>query len=94
MTKKIILDGSQMTDREKLHAYLKTELDLPDYYGNNLDALKDCLTMDFSCKVIEVWYPEMIEKQLGRYGNSLLRVLKDSAAENQYLEVVIKKARE
>ncbi|MGE7365796.1 barstar family protein [Desemzia incerta] len=94
MTKKIILDGSQMTDREELHAYLKREMDLPDYYGNNLDALKDSLTMDFSCKVIEVWYPEMIEKQLGRYGNSLLRVLKDSAAENQYLEVVIKKARE
>lgn len=94
MTNKIILDGNEMTNREELHAYLKKELDLPEYYGNNLDALKDCLTMDFSAKVIEVRHPEKIKEYLGRYGESLLRVLEVSAAENPVLEVWIKKARE
>ena len=39
----IVLDGNRMTDRAGTHAELKEKLDLPDYYGNNLDALNDCL---------------------------------------------------
>ena len=30
--------------KEKAHIYLKQVLRLPSYYGNNLDALYDCLT--------------------------------------------------
>ncbi|MCF0105201.1 MAG: barstar family protein [Erysipelotrichaceae bacterium] len=30
-------------DRESLHSFLKEALALPDYYGNNLDALADSL---------------------------------------------------
>ena len=40
----IKLDGSLMIDRDALHDYLKLRLDLPDYYGKNLDALYDILT--------------------------------------------------
>ena len=40
----IILDASQMADRAAAHAYLKQMLSFPEYYGNNLDALYDCLT--------------------------------------------------
>lgn len=40
---KIILDAGKMTDKATSHAYLKEALHLPDYYGNNLDALHDCL---------------------------------------------------
>lgn len=39
----VVLDASRMTDKETAHAYLKEVLELPDYYGNNLDALHDCL---------------------------------------------------
>lgn len=42
--RKIILDGSAMTGREMLHDALSAQLDLPEYYGRNLDALYDCLT--------------------------------------------------
>ena len=42
--KKIILDGRNFSSSETLHPYIKKMLDLPDYYGNNLDALMDCLT--------------------------------------------------
>ena len=38
-----ILDASKMTDKVTSHAYLKEVLELPEYYGNNLDALHDCL---------------------------------------------------
>ena len=33
------LDCREMTDRITAHQYLKEKLDLPDHYGNNLDAL-------------------------------------------------------
>ena len=36
----IVLDGKRMTDRAALHAELRQKLALPDYYGNNLDAVK------------------------------------------------------
>ena len=39
----IVLDGARMDSRAGLHAELKEKLSLPEYYGNNLDALNDCL---------------------------------------------------
>ena len=42
--KEIILDGRMLGNPEIAHPYLKEQLELPDYYGNNLDAFYDCLT--------------------------------------------------
>lgn len=42
--RKIFLDGALLCDREKAHEYLQMVLELPEYYGKNLDALYDCLT--------------------------------------------------
>ena len=39
----IVLNGKRMESRVEIHAELKEKLDLPDYYGGNLDALTDCL---------------------------------------------------
>lgn len=39
---RIIVDGSLI--KKEGHKYLKKILDFPDYYGENLDALYDCLT--------------------------------------------------
>lgn len=38
--------GIEMTSREALHAHLKERLGFPDYYGENLDALWNCLRAD------------------------------------------------
>ena len=40
----VIIDGRKMTDKQKLHDYLKEHCNFPEYYGNNLDALYDVLT--------------------------------------------------
>ena len=36
--------GARCTSQEQLHAYLRQRLMLPDYYGENLAALADCLS--------------------------------------------------
>ncbi|PEE20052.1 barnase inhibitor, partial [Bacillus toyonensis] len=41
---KIYLDGRRFTSKNALHKTLKNKLDLPDYYGENANALWDCLT--------------------------------------------------
>ena len=40
----IILDTRKLQEKEAAHRYLKQMLNLPEYYGCNLDALYDCLT--------------------------------------------------
>ncbi len=40
----IVLDCAQITDKKQLHKALADALDFPQWYGNNLDALMDCLT--------------------------------------------------
>ena len=38
------LDGRYLEEPDAAHVYLAEKLDLPEYYGGNLDALYDCLT--------------------------------------------------
>lgn len=42
--KQITLDGNILADAALVHDYLKEQLQFPEYYGKNLDALYDCLT--------------------------------------------------
>lgn len=85
----IRLDGRKMTDRKATHAYLKRKLHLPEYYGNNLDALWDCLTTDFSGKMIILNDPQTVKSQLGGYGESLLRLFRESAAANSAIRLIL-----
>ncbi len=85
--KEMRLDGAKMTDRKAAHAYLKRELDLPDYYGNNLDALWDCLSTDFSPKNISICNADIMIENLGAYGESIIKLFKDAAKENDCLQV-------
>ncbi len=77
---KIILDGKRMTAKEEAHAYLQEALDFPAYYGRNLDALYDCLTERRNLE-IEVQDADVMLQTLGKYGEKLLEVLRESPKE-------------
>lgn len=83
----VILDCTKFTDRAATHAYLKDQLGLPEYYGNNLDALYDCLT-ELSDRAILLLNPAALS-QLGEYGSTLLETMRDAARDNPSLELSI-----
>lgn len=43
------IDAAEWTDEADLHRDIAAALDFPDYYGENLDALNDCLRDVVSC---------------------------------------------
>lgn len=85
--REIIINARELKNREDAHAYLAKALLLPPYYGNNLDALHDCLTEINEQTHIIVYHSREIALYLGLYGDALVQVLKESAAEADLLTV-------
>ena len=69
---------------EKAHTYLAEELDFPNYYGRNLDALYDCLT-DLRNIRIKIDVDGTDNECLDR----ILQVFEDAAEENEEINVYI-----
>ena len=68
------LDGKLI--KKEGHDYLMNALNLPDYYGKNLDALYDCLT-EMECDI------ELINA--GEIDSDILDTFIDASSENNYL---------
>ena len=86
----IELDGRAMADRPAAHSHLVERLELPSWYGRNLDALYDVLT-DISRETeLILRDPGAVAEQLGRYGEALLDTLREAAESNPYLTVTLK----
>ena len=75
----IVLYGEEM--KENPHEYIKEKLDFPDYYGENLDALFDCLT--------EVYNKTIIIKDSGELDEDLIATFKDACEENPNLKLIL-----
>ena len=74
----IVLNGKRMDDRAGLHAELKRKLSLPDYYGNNLDALNDCLWERLERELIVIEHTGDMLEGCQDYALGLLRVFSDN----------------
>ena len=78
---RLILDGSILKYRSRVHSKLARSLHFPAWYGCNLDALYDCLT-DIHEDT------ELILVNWTAPGLQLMRqVMEDAAAENAHLTV-------
>ena len=87
--RRVILNGKRMISKEKTHAYLKRKLDLPDYYGKNLDALWDVLTTIHEPLVIHVIHGDVMLVKMGDYGRRLLDTLEEAAKESRHVTIVV-----
>jgi ribonuclease inhibitor len=80
----IYLDAGALNEKEAAHAYLKEQLDLPDYYGNNLDALFDCLT---ELSQVELVFTHVNQSE--GYFDRVFPVFQDAAEENESLILTV-----
>ena len=85
----IILDGKAMIDRLSAHSHLADKLDLPAYYGRNLDALYDVLTELGEDTQIVLVDPAAVVENLGKYGEALLSTMQEAAEENPHLIITL-----
>ena len=87
----VILAGKLMVNRAAVHNQLQERLELPDYYGRNLDALFDLLTE--WAEPLEILFVRwgMVEANLGLYAEALGEALLDAAKQNPRLHVTIEK---
>ena len=83
--KTIVLDGAEMLTKEAIHAYLAQRLELPDYYGRNLDALYDCLTERGEATLLVLYRGEAMIAALGEYAKALTDTIREAAVENPKL---------
>ena len=75
----ITIDGLSIKMKEDFYANIKTELNVPEYFGNNLDALYDFLTEQPDILQMKFLHYNMMQSQLGRsFCQQLLKVLQDA----------------
>lgn len=72
---KIELEGLKIVDEDSLHRELGLKLNLPEYYGHNLDALWDCLTSWVDLPINIVWKNhDVSQKNLGNYFDKVIKL--------------------
>ena len=87
--KTIIINESIFFEEDDLHAYLAARLDFPAYYGNNLDALQDCLgDIDDQTRVYIVRLANF-ESEGAEWFGRFIRVFKQAASDNPNLDIIV-----
>ena len=84
-----IIEGAAVGSMARLHRLLAEQLDFPDWYGGNLDALYDCLTDLTEETSIILLHSQALAETLGTSYGRFCRVLTDAAAENPNLHIQI-----
>lgn len=79
---RIILDGEKILKKKDFYACLDEALDLPEYFGNNLDALADILSESGEQITVECQNYDALTDHLGsRFVLQFKRMLTDIGAE-------------
>lgn len=83
---KAVLNFSEAETEQDIHRILKETLDFPEYYGNNLDALYDCLT-DLHEDTAVGFCQRRDDSEAARYLRKAQQVFLDAEEENPHLAV-------
>ncbi|MBP3378994.1 MAG: barstar family protein [Clostridia bacterium] len=83
-----LIDLSAVTTKEELFDTIEDGLDLPVYFGKNLDALHDMLA--HSDMVLEIHGFDEMKEKLGGYADALAGMLRDTEEESKSFKVIIR----
>ena len=79
-----LLDGKDMTSRDEAYRVIAREMNLPEWFGNNLDALYDCLSEQSKDTAVIFVNTAIAEENLGEYSEKMLACFRDAAQECGY----------
>ena len=82
----VLLDGSLMESRDAVHDLLAEKLNLPPYYGRNLDALYDVLSAFPEDMKITLVHGDIMCQTLGKYADALIKTFLDASHENSKID--------
>ncbi|WP_063563234.1 barstar family protein [Paenibacillus sp. O199] len=81
--KRVVLNGEDFYSTTELHELLKQKLELPDFYGANLDALWDCLTGMIELPLELTWTNYQISKErLGSEAEMVYKLMLEAEEES------------
>ena len=85
----VIINGSLIKSEKDFHIQMKLLLSLPEYYGENLDALWDCLTawIDLPIKITWVDFDES-KKYLGEYTDQIIKLFDNAKKVIEEFDIV------
>lgn len=89
--KKIWLEADKLKSKESLYPYMKEIFDFPEYFGNNLDALNDCLSEVNEHTDILLTRQCVTEICENEYAFKVLIVLGEACNNNPYLHILFRK---
>lgn len=78
----VTINCGYITDEESLHKIFAKSLQLPAYYGKNLDALYDCLTTMPAPSTITLYNVQSMLDNLGGYGRAAICLIERAEREN------------
>ena len=82
-----IIDCNEIKTPGDLHRLFRETLAFPEWYGNNLDALYDCLNeMSGKVRLLD-W--DSAEVRLGAYGAKAKKVIAMASLHNELLDLYI-----
>ncbi len=80
--KEIIIDGEKIESKSQVNEIFIKELGLPEYCGNNLDAIGDCLDELKTPVEISFINRDRMKLKFGRFSTVLSQMLKLAAKHN------------
>lgn len=84
--KECVIHGAEIQNWDALYDRLAADLEFPEWFGRNLDALYDCLT-DLPEAQITVYGWNRLTATLGAKSKALYRVLTEAGLESPGLVV-------
>ncbi|MBE6007799.1 MAG: hypothetical protein E7235_01215 [Lachnospiraceae bacterium] len=84
--KEITLEAAKMTNKDEALKHIAKKLDFPEYFGNNFDALNDCLTDISEETSISIDNEELFKGNLGVYAEIIKKVFQFAAKQNKNLK--------
>lgn len=83
--KSVLISSATVSSKDELYKLIKEALGLPDYCGNTLDSLYDCLGDIFEEFEITLNIDDALREMLGKTLDGLISMLSDLDRSNSHL---------